>query len=140
MSCKAAFAGAALVASVCALAPEAGRSETISILSRADGSCCSISAPSGPQPDPAPTDKAETVVSPAANGAADRPAMSDQAGGDGDSLAASSGANATALGSGGESGGAAPAAVGSIADPDSPLLTRLFMAIDDLRAQIFGAP
>jgi hypothetical protein len=141
MSCKAALASATLALGVCAIAPEAGWSETISILSHGGGDCCSISAPLDPQQDPAPTDKAETVVSRAADDAADRPGPSNHAGGDGDSLAASSAADATALASGAESGGGAPAAIGStIADPDPSLLTRLFMVLDDLRAQIFGTP
>jgi hypothetical protein len=137
MSCKAALASATLALGVCAITAKAGWSETISIPSLDGGDCCSISAPLDPQQGPGPTDRLGTAVSLAANDAADRPAPSDHAGGDGDSVAASSGPDATALGN----SGAALAAVGStIADPDPSILTRLFMAINDLRAQIFGTP
>jgi hypothetical protein len=45
-----------------------------------------------------------------------------------------------AMRSGGESGDDAPAAVGSIADSEPSISTRLLLIFSDLRAQILGGP
>jgi hypothetical protein len=45
-----------------------------------------------------------------------------------------------ALRSGGESDDNPPAAVGSIADSEPSILTRLLIVFSDLRAQVFGGP
>jgi hypothetical protein len=72
----------------------------------------------------------------------DRPATSDHPEGDADSLAlgGSSASDPMALTSGGESDDNPPAAVGSIADSEPSILTKLLIVFSDLRAQIVGGP
>jgi hypothetical protein len=111
MNCKA--AGAALAAGLFVAIPGASRSETIKIPSHADGGCCLISPGSDLQADPAPTGKSESGVSATVDEAGvDRPAASDNA----------------------------PVAVGSVANPESSTLTRLLLAVSDLRDWLFGGP
>jgi hypothetical protein len=143
MNCKAAIAGAALAAGAYAGPAGPGWSETIKIASHVDGGCCLNSSGSDPEHDPGPTGKALSGVSVTVDDAGvDRLATSDHSEGDADSLAlgASSGSDAMASGRGGEAGDNAPAAVGSIADPEPSTLTRLLIVLSDLRAQIFGGP
>lgn len=124
MNCKAAFSAAALVAAAYAVTTGVSWSETIAIPSRVDGGMAS-------------------GVPAAVNEAGfDRPATSDHAEGDADSLALGGGlaSGPMAPESGGESGDNAPAAVGSIADSEPSALTRLLLVFSDLRAQIFGGP
>jgi hypothetical protein len=124
MNCKAAFSAAALVAAAYAVTPGAGWSETVTIPSQVDGG------------------KGSDVPATVNEAGFDRPATSDHPEGAMDSLAlgGSSSSDPMASRSGGESGDNAPAAVGSIADPEPSTLTRLLIIFSDLRAQIFGGP
>jgi hypothetical protein len=121
MNCKAAFSAAALVAAAYAVTAGASRSETITVPSHVEGGTGS--------------DVPATV-----NEAG--PATSDHPEGDADSLAlgGSSASDPTTLRSGGESGDSALAAVGSIADPEPSILSRLLLLFSDLRAQVSGGP
>ena len=121
MNCKAAFSAAALIAAAYVVTLGASWSETIAIPSQIDG---------GKGSDvPATVNEAG-------------PATSDHPEGGADSLAlgGSSASDPMALRSGGESGDNAPATVGSIADSQPSILTRLLIVFSDLRAQVFGGP
>ena len=124
MNCKAAFSAAALVAAAYAVTLGASWSETITIPSQVDGGMGS--------------DVPATVN----EAGFDRPATSDHPEGDADLLAlgGSSASDPMALRSGGELGDNAPAAMGSIADPEPSILTRLLIMFSDLRAQVVGGP
>ena len=122
MNCKAAFSAAALGAAAYAVTLGASWSETIAIPSQVDGG------------------KGSDVPATVNEAGFDRPATSDHPEGGADSLAlgGSSASDPMALRSGGESGDNAPAAIGSIADPEPSTLTRLLIVFSDLRAQVFG--
>ena len=124
MNCKAAFSAAALVAAAYAVTLGAGWSETITIPSHVDGGTGS--------------DVPATVN----EAGFDRPATSDHPEDGADSLALGgpSASDPMAPRSGGESGDNAPTAVGSIADSEPSILTRLLLVFSDLRAQVFGGP
>ena len=122
MNCKAAFSAAALVAAAYAVTLGASWSETITIPSQVGG---------GMEFDvPATANEAGLV----------RPATSDHPEGDADLLAlgGSSASDPMALRSGGELGDNAPPVMGSIADPEPSMLTRLLIMFSDLRAQVVG--
>jgi hypothetical protein len=124
MNCKAAFSAAVLSAAAYAVTIGASWSETIAIPSQVEGAKRS--------------DVPATV-----NGAGfDRPATSDQPEGGADSLAlgGSSASDPMALRSAGESGDNPPVVVGSIADSEPSILTKLLIVFGDLRAQVFGGP
>ena len=114
MNCKAAFPAAALVAAAYAVTLGASWSETIAIPSQADGG------------------KGSDVSATVNEAGFDRPATSDHPEG-GLALGGSSASDPMA-------GDNAPAAVGSIADPEPSTLTRLLIVFSDVRAQIFGSP
>jgi hypothetical protein len=120
MKCKAAFSAAAMVAAAYAVTPGASWSETIAIPPQIGGDV------------PATVNEAGF----------DRPATSDHPEGGADPLAlgGSSASDPMALRSGGESDDNPPAAVGSIADSEPSILTRLLIVFSDLRAQVFGRP
>lgn len=124
MNCKAVLSAAALVAAAYAVTPGASWSETIAIPSHVDGGTGSDV--------PAMVNEAGF----------DRPPSSDHPDGGGDSLAlgGSLASDPTAPRSGAESGDNTPAAVGSIADPEPSMLTRLLIIFSDLRAQVVGGP
>ena len=124
MNCKAVFSAAALVVSTFAVTLGAGWAETIAIPSHVDGG------------------KGSDVPATVNDAGFDRPATSDHPEGGADSLAlgGSSASDPMALRSGGEAGDNAPAAVGSVADPEPSTLTRLLIVFSDLRAKIFGGP
>jgi hypothetical protein len=124
MNCKAAFSAVALVAAAYAVTLGASWSETITIPPQVDGGTVS--------------DVPATVN----EAGFDRPATSDHPEGDADLLAlgGSPASDPMALRSGGESGDNAPAAVGSIADSEPSILTRLLLVFSDLRAQVVGGP
>jgi hypothetical protein len=141
MNCKATLAGAALAAGASALAPRAGWPATITIPSHIDGGCCSISAGSDLQDDPA--GKGESGVPITVNEAgSDWLATRGRREGGADLLAigASSGPDAAALGSVAETGDNGPDAVASVADPEPSTLTKLLIAFSDLRSRVFGGP
>jgi hypothetical protein len=121
MKCKAAFSAAAMVAAAYAVTPGASWSETIAIPPQIGGDV------------PATVNEAGF----------DRPATSDHPEGGADPLAlgGSSASDPMALRrSGAESGDNPPATVGSIADSEPSILTRLLIVFSDLRAQVFGRP
>ena len=124
MNCKAVFSAAALAAAAYALTLGASSSDTIAIPSQVDGG------------------KASGVPATVNETGFDRPATSDHPEGGADSLAlgGSSASDPMALRSGGESDDNPPAAVGSIADSEPSILTRLLIVFSDLRAQVFGGP
>jgi hypothetical protein len=124
MNCKAAFSAAALVAAAYAVNLGTSWSETVTIPSHVGGGAASDI--------PATVNEARL----------DRTATSDHPEGDADLLAlgGSSASDPMALRSGGESGDNAPAAVGSIADSEPSILTKLLIVFSDLRAQVFGGP
>jgi hypothetical protein len=124
MNCKAAFSAAALSAAAYAVTLGASWSETIAIPSQIDGG------------------KGSHVPATVDEAGFDRPATSDHPEGGADSLAmgGSSASDPMALRSGDESGDNPPAAVGSIADSEPSILTRLLIVFSDLRAQIVGGP
>ena len=117
MNCKAAFPAAALVAAAYAVTLGASWSETIAIPSQADGG------------------KGSDVPATVNEAGFDRPATSDHPEGGADSLALGGSSASDPM-----AGDNAPAAVGSIADPEPSTLTRLLIVFSDLRAQIFGSP
>jgi hypothetical protein len=129
MNCNAAIAGAALAAGVYAGSPGASWSETISIPLHVDGGCCSVSAGSSSQADPAPSPKGPDVPVTANEATSDHPELS---------IVAPSGPGAMALASSAEPGDNAPAAVGSVADPEPSTLTRWLIVFSDLRDRVFG--
>ena len=124
MNCKAAFSAAALVAAAYAVTLGTVWSETVAIPSQVDGG------------------QGSDVPATVNEAGLDRPATSDHPEGDSDSLAlgGSSASDPMALRSGGESDDNPPAAVGSIADSEPSILTRLLIVFSDLRAQVFGGP
>ena len=124
MNCKTALSAAALVAAAFAVTPGASWSETISIPSYVDGGTGS------------------TVPAAVNDAGFDRPATSSHSEDGRDSLALGgyAASDPMALRSAGESGDNAPAAVGSIADPQPSTLTRLLIIFSDLRAQVLGGP
>jgi hypothetical protein len=124
MNCKAVFSAAALGAAAYAVTLGAGWSETIAIPSQ-------VEAGKG------------SDVPVMVNGAGfDRPATSDHLEGGADSLAlgGSAASDPMALRGGGESSDNPPATVGSIADSEPSILTKLLIVFSDLRAQIVGGP
>jgi hypothetical protein len=136
MNCKAAIAGAVLAAGACVVTPGAGWPETIKIPSQVDGGCCSTSAGSDPQHDPAATEKGSDIPG------VDRPAASDHPEGDTGlpAIGASSAPDSLAPGSGSETRDHAQAVLGPVADPEPSTLTRLLIVFSDLRERVFGGP
>jgi len=125
MNCKAAFSAAAVVAAAYAVTLGTVWSETVAIPSQVDGG------------------QGSDVPATVNEAGLDRPATSDHPEGGADSLAlgGSSASDPMALRrSGAESGDNPPATVGSIADSEPSILTRLLIVFSDLRAQVFGRP
>jgi hypothetical protein len=124
MNCKAAFSAAAPSAAAYAVTLGTSWSETIAIPSQVEGG------------------KGSDVPVTVNEAGFDRPATSDrpEGGADSTALGGSSASDPMALRSGGESVDHAPDAVGSIADSEPSILTKLLIVFSDLRAQVFGGP
>jgi hypothetical protein len=124
MNCKATLAGAALAAGASVVIAGASWSATITIPSHIDG-CCESGIP---------IFVAEAGFDPLAT--SDHP----EDGADLLAIGGSSGPDAVALGSGGETGNNGLDAPASMADPEPSALTRLLIAFSDLRERVFGGP